>query len=90
MAADFQGKIELDIRDSEADWGPFAAPTALGTSLMGVKDMLTTNTFPSLGVAISAGQTLYLRVYPYNTSGSASGSGAMFFLSGSRSTPFST
>lgn len=25
---DFNGKIELDIRDSEPDWGPFAAPTA--------------------------------------------------------------
>ncbi|MDT5093610.1 MAG: hypothetical protein QOH60_2973 [Mycobacterium sp.] len=28
MAAEFQGKIEVDIRDSEPDWGPFAAPTA--------------------------------------------------------------
>ena len=28
MAADFKGKIELDIRDSEPDWGPYAAPTA--------------------------------------------------------------
>jgi arylsulfatase A-like enzyme len=28
VATEFQGKIELDIRDSEADWGPFAAPTA--------------------------------------------------------------
>ncbi len=28
MATDFNGKIELDIRDSEADWGPYAAPTA--------------------------------------------------------------
>ena len=28
MAAEFKGKIELDIRDSEPDWGPFAAPTA--------------------------------------------------------------
>ncbi len=25
---EFQGKIELDIRDSEPDWGPYAAPTA--------------------------------------------------------------
>ena len=25
----FNGKIELDIRDSEPDWGPFAAPTAV-------------------------------------------------------------
>ena len=24
----FNGKIELDIRDSEPDWGPYAAPTA--------------------------------------------------------------
>ena len=28
MAGQFNGKIELDIRDSEPDWGPFAAPTA--------------------------------------------------------------
>ena len=28
MAPDFKGKIELDIRDSEPDWGPYAAPTA--------------------------------------------------------------
>ena len=28
MAPDFNGKIELDIRDSEPDWGPYAAPTA--------------------------------------------------------------
>ncbi len=28
MAAEFTGKIALDIRDSEPDWGPFAAPTA--------------------------------------------------------------
>ncbi len=28
MAAEFQGKIALDIRDSEADWAPFAAPAA--------------------------------------------------------------
>jgi arylsulfatase A-like enzyme len=26
--AGFNGKIELDIRDSEPDWGPYAAPTA--------------------------------------------------------------
>ncbi|MFM8598681.1 MAG: sulfatase-like hydrolase/transferase [Mycobacterium sp.] len=26
--AEFSGKIALDIRDSEPDWGPFAAPTA--------------------------------------------------------------
>src|ERR1700752_1305376 len=28
MAKEFNGKIELDIRDSEPDWGPYAAPTA--------------------------------------------------------------
>jgi len=28
MANEFKGKIELDIRDSEPDWGPYAAPTA--------------------------------------------------------------
>lgn len=28
MTAEFQGTIALDIRDSEADWGPYAAPTA--------------------------------------------------------------
>jgi arylsulfatase A-like enzyme len=28
MAPEFAGKIELDIRDSEPDWGPYAAPTA--------------------------------------------------------------
>ncbi|MGE5697005.1 MAG: arylsulfatase [Candidatus Sericytochromatia bacterium] len=28
MASEFAGKIEVDIRDSEPDWGPFAAPTA--------------------------------------------------------------
>src|SRR4051812_4539531 len=28
LATEFRGKIELDIRDSGADWGPYAAPTA--------------------------------------------------------------
>ncbi|MGV0851646.1 arylsulfatase [Mycolicibacterium phlei] len=28
MTTEFNGRIELDIRDSEPDWGPFAAPTA--------------------------------------------------------------
>ena len=28
MATECNGKIELDIRDSEPDWGPYAAPTA--------------------------------------------------------------
>lgn len=55
----------------------FTAPTDLGTSLNGLKDTLVTNSFPSLGVSIATGQTLYLRVYPYNTSGSASGKSIM-------------
>jgi hypothetical protein len=55
----------------------FAAPTALGTAQSGVKDTLTPSTFPSLGVSIAAGQTLYLRVYPYNISGAASGKSLM-------------
>jgi arylsulfatase len=28
MATEFNGKIKLDIRDSEPEWGPYAAPTA--------------------------------------------------------------
>ena len=28
MATEFNGKIEVDIRNSEPDWGPYAAPTA--------------------------------------------------------------
>jgi len=55
----------------------FSAPTALGTALVGVKDTLTTNAYPSLGVPIAAGQTLYLRVYPYNTGGATSGKSLM-------------
>jgi len=55
----------------------FATPTALGTALSGAKDTLATSTFPSLGVSIAAGQTLYLRVYPYNISGAASGKSIM-------------
>jgi hypothetical protein len=51
----------------------FASPTALGTALMGVKDTVVTNSYPSLGVPVAAGQTLYLRVYPYNTSAATSG-----------------
>ena len=27
-ATGFRGDIKLDIRDSEPDWGPYAAPTA--------------------------------------------------------------
>jgi hypothetical protein len=42
-----------------------------------VKDTLPPSTFPSLGVSIAAGQTLYLRVYPYNISGAASGKSLM-------------
>jgi hypothetical protein len=51
----------------------FVAPTAVGTSLFGVKDTVTTNSYPSLGVPVAAGQTLYLRVYPYNTGVATSG-----------------
>jgi len=51
----------------------FASPTALGASLSGAKDTLVTNAYPSLGVPVAAGQTLYLRVYPYNTGGATSG-----------------
>ena len=28
MATEFNGRIELDIRDSEPDWGPYAPPPA--------------------------------------------------------------
>ena len=28
MTTEFRGRIELDIRDSEPDWGPYAAPSA--------------------------------------------------------------
>jgi len=51
----------------------FASPTALGTALNGVKDTLVTSSYPSLGVPVAAGQTLVLRVYPYNTSAATSG-----------------
>ncbi len=50
-----------------------ASPTALGTALSGVKDAVTPNSYASLGVLVSAGQTLVVRVYPYNTGGAASG-----------------
>jgi len=55
----------------------FSSPTDLGTSLNGTKDTLMTNSFPSLGVSIAAGQTLRLRVYPYYVGGSASGKSLM-------------
>jgi hypothetical protein len=55
----------------------FSSPTALGTGLSGVKDTLVTNSYPSLGVNIATGQTLYLRVYPYNTSAAVSGKSIM-------------
>jgi len=38
-----------------------------------VKDAVTPNSYASLGVLVSAGQTLVVRVYPYNTGGAASG-----------------
>ncbi len=55
----------------------FSSPTALGTALSGTKDTLTTSSYPSLGVSVAAGQTLTLRIYPYNTSGAASGKSIM-------------
>jgi lysophospholipase L1-like esterase len=45
----------------------FSSPTALGTTLSGTKDTLVPSSYTSLGVSVPAGQTLYLRVYPYNT-----------------------
>jgi lysophospholipase L1-like esterase len=55
----------------------FSAPTVLGMALQAVKDTVVTNTYPSLGVNVPAGQTLYLRVYPYNTGGAVSGKSVM-------------
>jgi len=50
----------------------------LGTSLVGSKDTVATSSYPSLGVNVATGQTLYLRVYPYNsTSAAASGKSIM-------------
>ena len=51
----------------------FASPTALGTALSGAKDTVVASSYQSLGVNITTGQTLYLRVYPYNTGGATSG-----------------
>jgi lysophospholipase L1-like esterase len=55
----------------------FASPTSLATSLSGAKDTLVTNAYQSLGVPVATGQTLYLRVYPYNTGGATSGKAVM-------------
>jgi hypothetical protein len=55
----------------------FASPTALGSALAGAKDTLVISDYPSLGVAIGAGQGLYLRLYPYNTTAAASGKSIM-------------
>jgi lysophospholipase L1-like esterase len=57
--------LRWDIVYSLAD--DFSAPTELGSGLSGTKDTLVTNDFPGLGVTIAAGQTLRLRVYPYNS-----------------------
>jgi lysophospholipase L1-like esterase len=46
----------------------FSSPTTLGSAINSGKDTLFNSSYPSLGVGISAGQTLYLRLYPYNTS----------------------
>ena len=55
----------------------FSTPTVLGMALQGVKDTVVTNSYPSLGVNVPAGQTLYLRVYPYNGAGAVSGKSVM-------------
>jgi lysophospholipase L1-like esterase len=55
----------------------FSAPTVLGSAVAGAKDTLVTSSYPGLGVSVETGQTLYLRVYPYNTSGAASGKSIM-------------
>ena len=55
----------------------FASPTALGTALSGAKDTVVPSSYQSLGVNVTAGQTLYLRVYPYNTTAAASGKSLM-------------
>jgi lysophospholipase L1-like esterase len=46
----------------------FSSPTTLGSAINSGKDTLFNSNYPSLGVGINAGQTLYLRLYPYNTS----------------------
>jgi len=55
----------------------FATPTALGASLTGAKDTLVSNSYPGLGVSSGAGQTLFLRVYPYATAALTSGKSFM-------------
>jgi hypothetical protein len=55
----------------------FSSPTDLGTALSGVKDTLVTSSYPGLGVNAVAGQTLYLRVYPYSTSAATSSKSIM-------------
>ena len=45
----------------------FSSPTELQTGGNGAKDTLVASSFPSLGLNIPAGQTLRLRVYPYDT-----------------------
>ena len=44
-----------------------SAPTVLGSALGGAKDTLVHSDFPGLGVNVVAGQTLRVRVYPYDT-----------------------
>jgi lysophospholipase L1-like esterase len=55
----------------------FSSPTTLGAAISSGKDSLFTSTYSSLGVGLGAGQTLYLRLYPYNTS---AGSGKSFMV----------
>lgn len=67
--------IRWDIAYSFA--ADFSAPTDLGISLSGAKDTLVTSSYSGLGVSVVAGQTLYLRVYPYSTSAATSGKSIM-------------
>ena len=48
MATEFNGKIELDIRDSEPDWGPYAAPTAPAAAVIATVQIFTGS--PHLGL----------------------------------------
>jgi hypothetical protein len=55
----------------------FAAPTPLELGVVGAKDTLVMSSYTGLGVRLEAGQTLYLRVYPYSTSAATSGKSLM-------------
>jgi lysophospholipase L1-like esterase len=51
----------------------FSSPTVLEKGVGGAKDTLVSSDYPGLGVAIEAGQTLTVRVYPYSIAAAASG-----------------